>query len=131
MTTTENSDDIIRSHSSTFEILYAWDRKLFDEVKANESIRKEYNKKCDQLKRQFAKGCADPVIDKTRVVPKDLHSRVIVALHSVDSISKCIEKIGMKSYYHNSWSLYKGQLIRMWKSILECHHAQYITISLA
>jgi hypothetical protein len=33
------------------------------------------------------------VIDKTRAVVKDLHSRIRVAIHSVDSISKRIEKI--------------------------------------
>lgn len=33
------------------------------------------------------------MIDKTRVAVKDLHSRIIVALHSVDSISKRIEKM--------------------------------------
>lgn len=33
------------------------------------------------------------VIDKTRAVVKDLHSRIRVALHAVDSISKRIEKM--------------------------------------
>jgi hypothetical protein len=33
------------------------------------------------------------VIDKTRAVVKDLHSQIRVAIHSVDSISKRIEKI--------------------------------------
>lgn len=33
------------------------------------------------------------MIDKTRAAVKDLHSRVIVALHSINSISIRIEKI--------------------------------------
>ncbi|KAI4382064.1 hypothetical protein MLD38_008072 [Melastoma candidum] len=118
------------SHSSTLERLFAWERKLYDEVKASELIRKEYDKKCDQLKRQFAKGCTGPDIDKTRVVAKDLHSRVIVALHSVDLISKRIEKMRDEEILPQLMELVQG-LIRMWKSMLECHHAQYITISLA
>lgn len=33
------------------------------------------------------------MIDKTQATAKDLHSRIWVALHTVDSISKRIEKI--------------------------------------
>ncbi|KAK4801267.1 hypothetical protein SAY86_021754 [Trapa natans] len=118
------------SHSSTLERLYAWERKIHDEVKASESIRKVYDRRCDQLRRQFAKGCRSQVIDKTRVAVKDLHSRIIVALHSVDSISKRIEKMRDEELQPQLVELVQG-FIRMWKAMLECHHAQYITISLA
>ncbi|XP_030468709.1 protein ALTERED PHOSPHATE STARVATION RESPONSE 1 [Syzygium oleosum] len=118
------------SHSSTLDRLFAWERKLYDEVKASESIRKEYDKKCDQLRHQFAKGCSTHVIDKTRAVVKDLHSRIQVALHSVDSISKRIEKMRDDELQPQLVELIQG-FIRMWKAMLECHHAQYITISLA
>lgn len=60
---------------------------------ASESIRKVYDRKCNQLRHQFAKGYGSQVIDRTRSVVKDLHSRIMVALHSVDSISKRIEKM--------------------------------------
>ncbi|KAF7849910.1 hypothetical protein BT93_L0143 [Corymbia citriodora subsp. variegata] len=118
------------SHSSTLDRLFAWERKLYDEVKASESIRKEYDKKCDQLRHQFAKGCSTDVIDKTRAVVKDLHSRIQVALHSVDSISKRIEKMRDDELQPQLVELIQG-FIRMWKAMLECHHSQYITISLA
>ncbi|OWM82203.1 hypothetical protein CDL15_Pgr001777 [Punica granatum] len=118
------------SHSSTLDRLYAWERKLYDEVKASESIRKVYDRKCDQLRHQFAKGCSSQVIDKTRAVVKDLHSQIIVALHSVDSISKRIEKMRDEELQPQLVELVQG-FIRMWKAMLECHHAQYITISLA
>lgn len=121
---------IAGSHSSTLDRLYAWERKLYDEVKASESIRKEYEQKCDQLKHQFAKDHAAPMIDKTRAVVKDLHSRIRVALHSVDSIAKRIEKMRDEELQPQLSELIQG-LIRMWKEMLECHHAQYITISLA
>lgn len=48
---------------------------------------------CDQLRHQFAKDLSAQVIDKTRSVTKDLHSRITVALHAVNSISKRIEKM--------------------------------------
>ncbi|KAK4583991.1 hypothetical protein RGQ29_021928 [Quercus rubra] len=102
----EYNDDSGRSHSSTLDRLYAWERKLYDEVKASESVRKEYDRKCDQLRHQFAKDCGSQVIDKTRAKIRDeeLQPQLV--------------------------ELIQG-LTRMWKAMLECHHAQYITISLA
>ncbi|XVE83172.1 hypothetical protein DITRI_Ditri16bG0066400 [Diplodiscus trichospermus] len=121
---------IAGSHSSTLDRLYAWERKLYDEVKASESIRKEYDRKCDQLRCQFAKDLSTQVIDKTRAVIKDLHSRIRVALHSVSTISKRIEKMRDEELQPQLVELSQG-LLRMWKAMLECHHSQYITISLA
>ncbi|XP_051141330.1 protein ALTERED PHOSPHATE STARVATION RESPONSE 1 [Andrographis paniculata] len=118
------------SHSSTLERLYAWERKLYDEVKASESIQKEYDRKCNQLRHQFAKDLSPQVIDKTRASVKDLHSRIRVALHAVDSISKRIEKMRDEELLPQILELIQG-LTRMWKAMLECHHSQYITISLA
>ncbi|KAL2493558.1 hypothetical protein Fot_37315 [Forsythia ovata] len=112
------------SHSSTLDRLYAWERKLYDEVKASESIRKEYDHKCDQLRHQFAKDLSPQAIDKTRAVVKDLHSRIRVALHAVDSISKRIEKMRDDELLPQIMELIQG-LARMWKAMLECHHNHY------
>nr|GMC93247.1 nitrate regulatory gene2 protein [Ipomoea batatas] len=118
------------SHSSTLDRLYAWERKLYDEVKAIESIRRDYDRKCDQLRHQSAKDLSAQVIDKTRAGVKDLHSRIRVALYSVDSISKRIEKMRDEELLPQLLELIQG-LNRMWRAMLECHHTQYITISLA
>lgn len=56
-------------------------------------IRGAYDRKCDQLKREFSRGLNARVIDRTRAVAKDLHSQVRVAIHAVNSISKRIEKL--------------------------------------
>ncbi|XP_039125306.1 protein ALTERED PHOSPHATE STARVATION RESPONSE 1 [Dioscorea cayenensis subsp. rotundata] len=118
------------SHSSTLDRLYAWERKLWDEVKASETIRKAYDQKCIQLRHQCAKDMNAQAIDKTRAIVKDLHSRLRVALHAVDSISKRIEKLRDEELQPQLFELIQG-FIRMWRSMLECHHSQYITISLA
>lgn len=52
-----------------------------------------YDQKCNQLRHQFAKDQSAHVIDKTRAVVKDLYSRIRVALQSVDSISRRIERM--------------------------------------
>lgn len=121
---------ITGSHSSTLDRLYAWELKLYDEVKASEFIRKSYDYWCVQLRHQFAKDASTQVIDKTRAIVKDLHSQMRVALHSVDSIAKRIERLRDEELQPQLVELIQG-LIRMWKVMLECHHAQYITISLA
>ncbi|EOA16176.1 hypothetical protein CARUB_v10004313mg [Capsella rubella] len=118
------------SHSSSLDRLYAWERKLYDEVKASEVIRKEYDRKCEQLRNQFAKDHSAKSMDKTRAAAKDLHSRIRVAIQAVDSISKRIERIRDDELQPQLLEFLQG-LIRMWKAMLECHHSQYITISLA
>ncbi|KAL5982145.1 hypothetical protein ACLOJK_016214 [Asimina triloba] len=118
------------SNSSTLDRLYAWERKLYDEVKASESIWKAYDRKCNLLRHQFARDMSTHVIDKTRAIVKDLYSRVKVAIHAVDSIAKRIEKLRDDELQPQLLELVQG-LIRMWKVMLECHHTQHITITLA
>ncbi|MQM07694.1 hypothetical protein Taro_040536, partial [Colocasia esculenta] len=84
------------SHASTLDRLYAWERKLYDEVKVHNAsgiIRRKYDMMCRQLRHQDSKGENTYKIDKTRAAVKDLHSRIRVALHRIDSISKKIEEL--------------------------------------
>ncbi|XP_072086464.1 protein ALTERED PHOSPHATE STARVATION RESPONSE 1 isoform X2 [Arachis hypogaea] len=97
---------------------------------ASESIRKEYDRKCEQLRHQSAKDESTRVIDKTRSVVRDLHSRIIVAIYSFDTISKQIERVRDEELLPQLLELNQG-LVKMWRAMLECHHAQFITISLA
>ena len=62
-------------------------------MQASENVWKTYEEKSNLLRRQFARGLNVQLIDKTRAVVKDLHSRVSVAIQAVDAISKRIEKI--------------------------------------
>ncbi|XP_071728729.1 uncharacterized protein [Rutidosis leptorrhynchoides] len=135
--TNENENNFIEefcmisgSHSLTLERLYAWERKLYDEVKASECIRKEYDRKCEELRHQCAKDLKPDLIDKTRAVTKDLHARLNVSLHTVDSISKRIEKMRDEELQPQLVEFIQG-LIKMWKSMMKCHHDQYLRISSA
>lgn len=47
-------------------------------------------------------------IDKTRAIVKDLHSRLRVALHAVDSISKRIEKLRDEELQPQLFELIQG-----------------------
>lgn len=118
------------SHASTLDRLYAWERKLYDEVKASELVRKDYDIKRKHLRQQESKGENSTRIDKTRAVVKDLHSRIGVAIHRIDTISKKIEELRDTELQPQLEELIGG-LRRMWDVMFECHKLQFHIISVA
>ncbi|KAK8478213.1 hypothetical protein V6N11_073742 [Hibiscus sabdariffa] len=124
-----NACMISGSHASTLERLYAWERKLYDEVKASETVRSEYDLKCKIL-RQLESRASSSKIDKTRAVVKDLHSRIRVAIQRIHSISKRIEDLRDNELQPQLEELIEG-LSRMWEVMSECHRRQFQIISVA
>ncbi|KAI4305835.1 hypothetical protein L6164_029177 [Bauhinia variegata] len=118
------------SHASTLDRLYAWERKLYDEVKASGMVRKEYDMKCKILRQLESKGEKPYKIDKTRALVKDLHSRIRVAIHRIESISKRIEELRDKELQPQLEELIEG-LSRMWEVMSECHKLQFQIMSAA
>ncbi|KAL5699480.1 hypothetical protein ACHQM5_030374 [Ranunculus cassubicifolius] len=111
------------SHQSTLDRLYAWEKKLYIEVRSGERIRIAYEKKCAQLRNQDVKGEDPSVIDKTRVAIRDLHTQIKVSIHSVESISKRIETLKDEELLPQLLELIQG-LSRMWGMMAECHQYQ-------
>ena len=60
---------------------------------ASEMVRRDYDLKCKILRQLESQGESSQKVDKTRAVVKDLHSRIRVAIHRIDSISKRIEEL--------------------------------------
>ncbi|RWR79705.1 DUF632 domain-containing protein/DUF630 domain-containing protein [Cinnamomum micranthum f. kanehirae] len=118
------------SHASTLERLYAWERKLYDEIKASGIIRRQYDRKCKLLRHQDSKGESPYKIDKTRAIVKDLHSRITVAIYRINSISKKIEELRDKELQPQLEELIGG-LSQMWEMMLESHKLQLNIISIA
>ncbi|KAG4958880.1 hypothetical protein JHK87_035513 [Glycine soja] len=116
------------SHASTLDRLYAWERKLYDEVKASDMIRKEYDMKCKFLRNLESKGEKTSRIDKTRAVVKDLHSGIRITILRIDSISKRIEELRDKELQPQLEELIDG-LSRMWEVMFECHKLQFQIMS--
>ncbi|PPS06281.1 hypothetical protein GOBAR_AA14362 [Gossypium barbadense] len=81
------------SHSLTLERLYAWEKKLYEEVKAGDSTRKIYERKCSRLRNQDVKGYDELTMDKTRAAVKDLYARILIAIRSAETISKRIQNL--------------------------------------
>ncbi|XP_073270456.1 uncharacterized protein [Primulina huaijiensis] len=68
------------SHASTLGSLYAWEKKLYDEVKAGQVLRSNFDQKCKFLLLQESRGQST---EKARYVVKDLHSRIRVSVHRI------------------------------------------------
>ncbi|XP_052194874.1 protein ALTERED PHOSPHATE STARVATION RESPONSE 1-like [Diospyros lotus] len=111
------------SHSLTLGRLYAWEKKLYEEVKAGDNTRKIYERKCNQLRNQDVRGDDRLVVDRTRVAVKDLYSRILVAIRSAESISKQIEKLRDEELQPQIIELLQG-LTRTWKVMWESHEIQ-------
>ncbi|XP_024976332.1 nitrate regulatory gene2 protein isoform X2 [Cynara cardunculus var. scolymus] len=116
------------SHASTLDRLYAWEKKLYDEVKANQMIKKVYDQKRKLLRELESNGESSSRIDKTRAIVKDLHWRIGVAIHRIDSISRRIEDLRDKELHPQLEELIEG-LRRMWEVMHECHKSQFLIIA--
>ncbi|PKA63939.1 hypothetical protein AXF42_Ash004949 [Apostasia shenzhenica] len=115
------------SHQSTLGRLYAWEKKLYEEVKSGERVRIAYEKKCMQLRSHDINGEEPFVVDKTRTAIRDLHTRLKVSINTVQSISKRIEALRDTELYPQLMELIQG-LSRMWKTMADCHQIQKQTI---
>lgn len=67
--------------------------------------------KCKILRQLESKGEKTSTVDKTRATVKDLHSRIRVAIHRIDSISKRIEELRDKELQPQLEELIEGYII--------------------
>ncbi|XP_047317753.1 protein ROLLING AND ERECT LEAF 2-like [Impatiens glandulifera] len=118
------------SHASTLDRLFAWERKLYDEVKASKIVRGQYDAKCKLLRQLESMDESKTKSDKVRAVVKDLHSRIGVAIHRINTISKKIEELRDNELQPQLEELIEG-LRKMWEVMLECHNLQFNIISAA
>ncbi|XP_073101961.1 uncharacterized protein [Elaeis guineensis] len=111
------------SHKSTLDRLYAWEKKLYEEVKTEELIRIAYEKKCMQLRSHDLNGAEPSVIDKTRAAIRDLQTQLKVSINSMEYVSRRIETLRDEELYPQLVELIRG-LARMWRGMAECHRIQ-------
>ncbi|KAG6548517.1 hypothetical protein Mapa_010005 [Marchantia paleacea] len=121
--TTNGDGSTMASHASTLDRLFAWEKKLYDEVKSAEVIRVDLEKNFTRLRNQDAKGDDPLAIDKTRAAIKVLHTRFLVALQAVDTANSAVHKIRDEELYPQLLELLEG-LANMWRGMSECHEVQ-------
>ncbi|XP_073125526.1 protein ALTERED PHOSPHATE STARVATION RESPONSE 1-like [Henckelia pumila] len=111
------------SHSLTLGRLYAWEKKLYQEVKDGDSIRRIYERKCNHLRNQDVRGDEGIAVDKTRAAVKDLYSRILVAIRSAETISNQIDKLRDEELEPQIRELLQG-MMTTWRIMWECHEIQ-------
>ncbi|KAG2298229.1 hypothetical protein Bca52824_034701 [Brassica carinata] len=112
-----------RNLSSTLHKLHLWEKKLYDEVKAEEKLRLLHERKLRKLKRMDERGTDAPKVDSTRRFVRSLSTKIRIAIQVVDKVSVTINKIRDEELWLQLNELIQG-LRRMWKSMLDCHQSQ-------
>ncbi|EOX90802.1 Uncharacterized protein TCM_000170 [Theobroma cacao] len=108
------------SHCSTIERLYAWEKKLYQEVKHAEAIKIEHEKRVAQLRKLEVKRADYVKTEKTKKEVEKLESQMMVAAQAIETTSTEIIKLRESELYPQLLDLVKG-LICMWRSMYEIH----------
>ncbi|KAL3641254.1 hypothetical protein CASFOL_016222 [Castilleja foliolosa] len=110
--------------SSTLDKLFAWEKKLYKEVKDEEKLRIMYEKRCKKLKYLDQEGAESIKIDAARASIRRLRTKLDVSVKAIDAISSRINKLRDEELQPQVAELIHG-LIRMWKAMLKCHQKQF------
>ncbi|XP_051124098.1 nitrate regulatory gene2 protein-like isoform X2 [Andrographis paniculata] len=113
--------------SATLDKLYAWEKKLYKEVKDEERLRVIYEKQCRRLRVLDEEGAESSKIDATRASIRKLLTKLNVSIKAIDGISSRIHKLRDEELQPQVATLIYG-LIRMWKAMLKCHRKQFQAI---
>ncbi|CAL9074449.1 unnamed protein product [Musa textilis] len=111
------------SHTSTMEKLYAWEKKLYLEVKNAEMIREEHEKRMSLLRKQEAQGVDYVKVEKNKMEIERLESKMMVATQAIETTTSAIIKLRESELFPQLLELVTG-LMGMWRSMYECHQVQ-------
>ncbi|KAL2339764.1 hypothetical protein Fmac_007704 [Flemingia macrophylla] len=142
--------------SSTLEKLYAWEKKLYKEVKGEERLRAIYEKQFKRLRTLDNLGAESSKIDATRASIRKLQTKINVCIRTAETIMERIHELRDKELQPQLAALVNGNLaviidahsrkpcmreavicakpdiplrfIRMWKFMLKCHQKQFKAI---
>ncbi|XP_020535443.1 protein ALTERED PHOSPHATE STARVATION RESPONSE 1 isoform X2 [Jatropha curcas] len=109
--------------SSIIKKLCMWERKLYDEVKAEEKLRIMLARIYRQMKNMGEKAAEANKLDSARTVVRTLSTKIKVSIQVIDRTSITISKLRDEEL----WSLINEliqKLLGMWKGMLECHRSQ-------
>ncbi|KAJ6921016.1 protein ALTERED PHOSPHATEARVATION RESPONSE 1-like [Populus alba x Populus x berolinensis] len=109
--------------SSTLRKLCLWEKKLYDEVKAEEKLRIIHAKNCRQMNNLDEKGADANKVNSTRSLLRMLSTKIKVAIQVIDKISTTINKLRDEELWPLISNLIE-KLLSMWKVMLECHRCQ-------
>ncbi|XP_042421076.1 protein ALTERED PHOSPHATE STARVATION RESPONSE 1-like [Zingiber officinale] len=116
-------NDEWETHATVLDKILAWERKLYDEVKAGELMKIEYQRKVGLLNRQKKRGASIEALERTKAAVSHLHTRYIVDMQSMDSTVSEIQRLRDKQLYPKLVELVEG-MAQMWQAMHAHHIAQ-------
>ncbi|XP_014497840.1 nitrate regulatory gene2 protein [Vigna radiata var. radiata] len=112
-----------KSLCSTIERLLAWEKKLYEEVKAREGVKIEHEKKLSALQTQEYKGEDEAKIFKTKTSINRLQSLIVVTSQAVSTTSTAIVGLRDSALVPQLVALIHG-FMYMWKAMHNYHEIQ-------
>ncbi|OUZ99931.1 protein of unknown function DUF632 [Macleaya cordata] len=111
------------THATVLDKLLAWEKKLYDEVKAGELMKLEYQRKVALLNKQKKRSASSESLEKTKAAVSHLHTRYIVDMQSMDSTVSEINRLRDKQLYPKLTALVDG-MAQMWHTMHNHHDSQ-------
>ncbi|KAL1536868.1 protein ALTERED PHOSPHATE STARVATION RESPONSE 1-like [Salvia divinorum] len=111
------------THCSTIERLYAWEKKLFQEVKNAEYLKSEHEKRVAAHRKLEMKNADYIKSEKSKKEVEKLESQMMVAVQAIETTSIEIVKLRESELHPQLLQLIKG-LMGMWRSMYEFHQVQ-------
>ncbi|KAM0951008.1 hypothetical protein DsansV1_C04g0047471 [Dioscorea sansibarensis] len=119
--------DEFETHATVLDKMLAWEKKLYDELKASELMKIEYQNKVALLNKQKKRGSNPETIERTKAAVSHLHTRYIVDMQSMDSTIAEINRLRDHRLYPKLVDLVDG-LAKMWKT-MHSHHVSQCKIA--
>ncbi|KAJ1280376.1 hypothetical protein BS78_04G227800 [Paspalum vaginatum] len=112
-----------RTLSLTLQKLYIWEKKLYDEVKAEEKMRLLLAKNAKRLKFLDQKGAETHKIDTTRNMVRKLSTKLRISVRVIAKVSKKINRVRDEELWPQINALIQG-FVKMWQDKLDCYRIQ-------
>ncbi|KAL0297279.1 UNVERIFIED_CONTAM: protein ROLLING AND ERECT LEAF 2 [Sesamum radiatum] len=111
------------THATVLDKLLAWEKKLYEEVKAGELMKLEYQRKVAVLNKLKKRNASSEQLEKAKAAVSHLHTRYIVDMQSLDSTVAEVNDIRDKQLYPKLVALVQG-MTNMWESMCAHHDSQ-------
>ncbi|PHU09362.1 hypothetical protein BC332_21222 [Capsicum chinense] len=115
--------DEYETHATVLDKLLAWEKKLYDEMKAGELVKHEYQRKVALLNKLKKRNASLESLEKTKAAVSHLHTRYIVDMQSLDSTVSEVNDIRDKQLYPKLATLVQG-MVSMWEFMFSHHKNQ-------
>lgn len=111
------------THATVLDKMLAWEKKLYDEVKAGEQMKLEYQRKVAGLNKLKNRGSNTEALERMKAAVSHLHTRYIVDMQSMDSTVSEINRLRDQQLYPKLVALVDA-MATMWESMREQHEEQ-------